>query len=216
MNLSSASAAQDDATPPACDGAPARGRPRNEAVERAVVEGVLKLLEEGASFGDLSMERIARTVGVGKATLYRRWHDKEDLFVDVVRATEPPDPELPGTSVRDDLVVLVESLRRRGVARQSSAMLLNVHAQMKAGPRLWREYQDRMVRPRRRLVVEVLSRGRRTGEIRADVDLQLAHDLIVGPMLLRTVLTCEPDLPEGLSEEIVDTVLEALRPHPPE
>jgi AcrR family transcriptional regulator len=184
-------------------------------VELAVVEGVLKLLEEGACFPELSMERIARTAGVGKATLYRRWRDKEELFVDVVRATEPPDPELPGTSVRDDLVVLLESVRRRGVARRSSAMLLNVHAQMKAGPRLWREYHERMIQPRRRLVAEVLRRGQRTGEIRADLDVQFAHDLIVGPMLLRTVLTYEPDLPEGLSEEIVDTVLEALRPGPP-
>lgn len=72
---------------------PVRGRPRSEAVERAIVEGVMKLIEEGVPLADLSIERIARTAGVGKATIYRRWSDKEDLFVDVMRSTEPPDPE---------------------------------------------------------------------------------------------------------------------------
>ena len=64
----------------------------------------MQLLEEGVPLADLSIERIARTAGVGKATIYRRWEGKEELFVDVLRAMEPADPELPGTSVRDDLV----------------------------------------------------------------------------------------------------------------
>jgi len=38
------------------------------------------------------------------------------------------------------------------------------------------------------------------------------NDLFVGPMLLRTVMRYEADLPEGLPEQIVDTVLEGLRP----
>ncbi|NUR01848.1 MAG: TetR family transcriptional regulator, partial [Streptomyces sp.] len=53
---------------PAPPGAPVRGRPRSEAVERAVIEGVLKLLEDGVPLAELSIERIARTAGVGKAT----------------------------------------------------------------------------------------------------------------------------------------------------
>lgn len=52
---------------------------------------------------------------MGKATIYRRWSGKEELFVDVMRAVEPPDPELPGTSMRDDLLTLLESLRQRGL-----------------------------------------------------------------------------------------------------
>src|SRR5690606_26025101 len=95
---------------------PARGRPRSEAVERAIIEGVMQLLEDGVPLAELSIERIARTAGVGKATIYRRWSGKEQLFVDVMRAAEPPDPELPGVSVRDDLVVLLEALRLRGLA----------------------------------------------------------------------------------------------------
>ncbi|CAL9439905.1 TetR/AcrR family transcriptional regulator [Streptomyces griseomycini] len=193
-------------------GGPARGRPRSEAVERAVVEGVMELLEDGVPLAELSIERIARTVGVGKATIYRRWSGKEELFVDVVRAAEPPDPELPGTSLRDDLVVLLESLRRRGLANRASAILHNVHAQMKSSPRIWAAYHDTVVLPRRRLGLEVLRRGRENGELRADVDMELLNDIIVGPLLVRTVLRPDADLPEGLAEQVVDTLLQGLRP----
>jgi AcrR family transcriptional regulator len=191
---------------------PVRGRPRSEAVERAIIEGVMRLLEEGVPLAELSIERIARTAGVGKAAIYRRWRGKEELFVDVVRAAEPPDPELPGTSLRDDLVVLLESLGRRGLVSRSSAILHNVHAQMKSSPKIWAAYHTLVVAPRRRLCIEVLRRGQRDGELREDVDVELLNDLFVGPMLLRSVMRPDADLPTALPEQIVDTLLEGLRP----
>ncbi|MFF8904057.1 TetR/AcrR family transcriptional regulator [Streptomyces olivaceoviridis] len=191
---------------------PARGRPRSEAVERAILEGVMKLLEEGVPLAELSIERVARTAGVGKATIYRRWSGKEELFVDVVRAAEPPDPELPGTSLRDDLVVLLESLRRRGLVSRSSAILHNVYAQMKSSPRLWAAYHASVIAPRRDLALDLLRRAQANGEIRADIDLDLANDMFVGPMLVRSVMRPDAELPEGLAEQIVDAVLDGLRP----
>ncbi|MER5597152.1 TetR/AcrR family transcriptional regulator [Streptomyces sp. NPDC002265] len=193
-------------------GAPVRGRPRSEAVERAILEGAMKLLEDGVPLAELSIERIARTAGVGKATIYRRWSGKEELFVDVLRAAEPPDPELPGTSMRDDLIVLLESLRLRGLASRSSAILHNVHVQMKSSPKLWAVYDSTVIAPRRRLGLEILRRGQRNGELRADVDVELANDIFVGPLLVRSVMRPDSDLPEDLAERVVDTLLEGLRP----
>lgn len=193
-------------------GTPARGRPRSEALEHAIIEGVLTLLEDGVPLAELSMERIARTAYVGKATIYRRWRGKEELFVDVVRAAEPAEPLLPGTSLRDDLVVMLEWMRRRGLVSRSSAVLRNVHAQMKSSPRIWAAYETSVVRPRRNALVEVLRQAQQRGEIRADVDVRLAYDLLTGPMLLRSVLRPDGDLPEDLAERIVDTVMEGLCP----
>jgi AcrR family transcriptional regulator len=181
-------------------------------VERAIIEGTMKLLEEGLPLGEVSIERIARTAGVGKATIYRRWSGKEELFVDVLRAAEPGDPELPGTSLRDDLIVLLESMRRRGLANRSSAILHNVHAQMKSSPRIWTAYHNTVIAPRRRAGLEVLRRGRENGELRTDLDLELMYDMFLGPMLVRTVLHPDADLAEDLAEQIVDALLAGLRP----
>ncbi|MFF3467312.1 TetR-like C-terminal domain-containing protein [Streptomyces sp. NPDC002619] len=66
---------------------------------------------------------------------------------------------------------------------------------------------------RRTQVLEVLQRGIDTGEIRGDVDLELLGDLIVGPMPSRAMLRPGSSLEEGLSEQMVDKVLEGVRPH---
>lgn len=197
---------------PGAPGTPVRGRPRSEAVERSIIEGVMELLEDGVPLAELSIERVARTAGVGKATIYRRWRGKEELFVDVLRASEPPDPVLPGTSMRDDLVALLESLRRRGLMSRSSAILHNVHAQMKSSPKIWAAYHAVVIEPRRRTTLDLLRRGRENGELRADLDIELISDLFVGPMLVRTVMRPDATLDEDLAEHIVDTVLEGLRP----
>ncbi|WUW12800.1 TetR/AcrR family transcriptional regulator [Streptomyces sp. NBC_01465] len=189
-----------------------RGRPRSEAVERAIIEAVVKLLEEGVPLTEISIERIARTAGVGKATIYRRWKGKEELLVDVLKDIEPVDPPLPGTSVRDDLVAMLESLRRRGLAQRSSALLHNVFAQMKSSPKLWDAYHDTVVEARRRQGREIMVRGVAEGAIRADVPLDLVNDIFVGPMLLRTVMRPDADLPEDLAEQLVDLGLQGLKP----
>ncbi|MFD8569653.1 TetR/AcrR family transcriptional regulator [Streptomyces sp. NPDC057694] len=191
--------------------APARGRPRSEAAELAIVEGVIRLLEEGAPLAGLSIERIARTAGVGKATIYRRWSGKEELFVDVVASIEEPDPDLPGTSLRDDLVRLLEHMRRRGLNLRTSALLHNVFAQMKTLPKLWDAYHSVVVEPRRRLLYDVLRRGVADGELPAGIDVELSGDLFTGPMLLRTMMRSDAPLADDLSERIVDTVLAGLK-----
>ncbi|MEV4440178.1 TetR/AcrR family transcriptional regulator [Streptomyces sp. NPDC049577] len=189
-----------------------RGRPRSADVDTRVVESVLRLLEEGATIGELSMERVAREAGVGKATVYRRWPGKEELLLHVLRSLDAPEPELPGGSVRDDLVTMLEHLRRRVLAKRSSAVLRTIVSQVRAHPRLWREYHDTVVTARREAMIAVLRRGTTEGEIRPGLDLDLLTDLFVSPMLSRAVLHEWKELPEGLAEQIVDAVLEGVRP----
>ncbi|WP_328944982.1 TetR/AcrR family transcriptional regulator [Streptomyces sp. NBC_00250] len=200
--------------PGATGAAPAarRGRPRSEGVERAVFDAVVVLLDEGVPLAELSIERIARTAGVGKATIYRRWAGKEELFVELLRSVEPPDPVLSGTSVRDDLVVLLESLRERGLAKRTSNLLHNVFAQMQLYPKLWDAYHLSVIEPRRRMSLDTVRRGMERGEIRTDLDVEFVTDLLTGPLLLRTVLRPGASLEPGLAEQVVDTVMEGLRP----
>lgn len=207
---------QDPATVPAgpsCpDGEPRRGRPRSAAVERAILDAVVQLLEAGETLDGLSIERIARTAGVGKATIYRRWSGKEELFVDVLRDIEPPDPTVSGTAGLDDLRVLLESMRTRGLAQRSSALLHNVFVQMKKHPRLWTEYHSTVIAPRRVAMVAAVQRAVDAGELRDDLDVEFMGDLFLGPMLVRTVHRPEASLPEDLADRIIGTLLQGLAP----
>ncbi|MER8001660.1 TetR/AcrR family transcriptional regulator [Streptomyces sp. NPDC095613] len=189
-----------------------RGRPRSEAAERAILDAVVELLEDGVPLGSLSIERIARTAGVGKATIYRRWQGKEELFVDVLREMEPPEPDLPGVSALGDLAVMLERMRRRGVAQRSSTLLHNVIVQMKSRPKLWEEYHTKIVGPRRAATLDLIRRAVAAGELRDDLDAELMSDLLIGPMLLRTLHGSDRSLDEDLGEQIITAVLQGLAP----
>ncbi|MFI1201755.1 TetR/AcrR family transcriptional regulator [Streptomyces sp. NPDC020883] len=188
------------------------GRPRSAAADSAIVEAVLRLIEDGVAIGELSMERIAREAGVGKATLYRRWSGKSALMLDVMRSLDAPCPPLDGGSVREDLVRLLEFLRRRGLSQRSSAVLRTVVSHVRSQPELWAEYHTTVVRARHEALLAVLRRGVAGGEIRADQDLETLADLFVGPLLARALLHEWKELPEGLAEDIVDAVLDGVRP----
>ncbi|MFJ8392073.1 TetR/AcrR family transcriptional regulator [Streptomyces sp. NPDC094144] len=194
---------------------PRRGRPRSAAAERSILDAVVGLLEAGEPLAGLSIERIARTAGVGKATIYRRWTDKEELFVDVLRDIEPPEPDVSGTGGLGDLRVLLESMRRRGLAQRSSVLLHNVFAQMKSHPRLWAEYQCTVIAPRRAAMLAAVRRAVETGELRDDTDVELMDDLFVGPMLVRTIHRPDAPLPEDLADRIIQLLVEGVAPRPP-
>ncbi|WP_329068880.1 TetR/AcrR family transcriptional regulator [Streptomyces sp. NBC_01429] len=192
-----------------------RGRPRSEAAERAILEAVVALLEDGVPLGALSIERIARTAGVGKATIYRRWRGAEELFVDVLREIEPPDPELPGDSATEDLRIMLESLRKRGLAQRNSALLHNVSVEMKSRPKLWQEYHRTVIDPRRETTLAVIRRGIADGEFRDDLGAELINDMMIGPMLMRTLHRPGASLDEDLADQIIRTALQGLAPRPP-
>ncbi|MFD4902695.1 TetR/AcrR family transcriptional regulator [Streptomyces sp. NPDC058411] len=203
---------QDPAGGPPCQ-EPRRGRPRSAAAERAILDAVLELLESGETLDGLSIERVARTAGVGKATIYRRWSGKEELFLDVLRDIEPDEPTVSGTAGLDDLRVLLESMRTRGLAQRSSTLLHNVFVQMKKHPRLWTEYQSTVIAPRRDAMLAAVRRAVDAGELRDDLDVELMDDLFLGPMLVRTVHRPDAPLPEDLADRIIRTLLQGLAPH---
>src|SRR3954464_6198542 len=87
----------------------APGRPRNVQADEAILDAVIALLSSGQSAAAISIEAVAAKAGVGKATIYRRWPNKEALLVDAVGTMKGPLPQPKGESVRDDLVTLVEA-----------------------------------------------------------------------------------------------------------
>lgn len=65
---------------PPVDAQPRVGRPRNLAVDIAILQAARALLEE-VGCGAFTMEGVATRAGVGKQALYRRWPSKGDLLI---------------------------------------------------------------------------------------------------------------------------------------
>src|SRR5271169_1750741 len=83
------------------------GRPRSEQAEQAIIEATLDLFAE-QGFEGVCVEAVAARAGVGKATIYRRWPNKEELLLAALGSIKSPIPELKGVSARDDLLAMVE------------------------------------------------------------------------------------------------------------
>jgi AcrR family transcriptional regulator len=187
-----------------------RGRPRDPGVEEAVHNATLdRLVADG--LGALSIEAVAAAAGVGKATIYRRWPNKEALIIDALSALQIEAPEPPGDSVRDDLVLLVDTIRRRNEEPRGVRILTCILSEAARHPEIAQRYRREIIEPRRELVRKVLRRGVQTGELRADLDVELALDLVIAPMLVATMLRPGP-VPADFAARIVDAVLAGIAP----
>jgi len=185
------------------------GRPRSARVDEAIIEAVLDLLVEGVTAEALTIEAVAAKAGVGKATIYRRWVNKEALLVDAVAALKGPLPEIEGQSVRDDLVTLLRPVGRQAATRVASVLPCLI-SELKRSPSLHACYL-KVVEPRRELMRSVLRRGMDAGELRADLDIEVVMAMLVGPMLAESVGNLNPHLDrEGLPERLVDAVWPAI------
>jgi AcrR family transcriptional regulator len=185
-----------------------RGRPRSSRAHDAIIGAVLELIAEGTTVEALSIEGVATRAGVGKATIYRRWPHKDALLLDAVASVKEPVPDLPGTSVRDDLILLTRAI---GTARDTRAgrILPCLIPELQRPGRLRDEYLA-MIELRRDVTRAVLRRGIATGVLRPDTDVELTVALLAGPMMT-TLLGSSPRLDsEQLAERVVDTVLRGI------
>ncbi|WP_152990570.1 TetR/AcrR family transcriptional regulator [Sphaerimonospora mesophila] len=192
------------------------GRPRSEKAEKAIVDATLDLLGEGIGVAELSIESIAARAGVGKTTIYRRWSNKEDLVVDALATLKPPIPPLAGLSVRDDLVTYLRVLRDESCHQRTRCIMNIAMSHSDRHPRLAERFREVALEPRRAALRGVLRRGMETGELRADLDEEMAMAILSGAMMWYTRWNRSgPEPPEDVAERIVDEALLGFRSHSP-
>jgi AcrR family transcriptional regulator len=187
----------------------APGRPRSARADEAIIEAVLDLLAEGTPFEALSIEAVAARAGVGKATIYRRWSNREALLFDAVRTVKGELAVLPGTSVRDDLIALLKPVGQAENTRAGKIMPCLMGA-LQRSPEL-NNILQRIMEPRRELARQVLQRGIDEGVLRPDIDMEIVIALLTGPLIAYRVMHWNPQLNrEGLEERLVGTLWPAI------
>jgi AcrR family transcriptional regulator len=186
-----------------------RGRPRSERARKATLEAAAELLLE-RPLEAVTMDAVAERAGVSKATIYRWWPTKETLALDALFREWETAPSLPDTgSVRGDLRALlrpwVRRLRARPYGRVIAALLAEAHADADFGE----EYRARFVQARREPARAVIRRAVERGEIPADTNIDLALDLVYGPVYHRLLQGHAP-LTDRFAQDVVDAALAGL------
>ncbi len=188
------------------NGSPA-GRPRSEEAHQAILDATLELLAE-VGFSALTVEGVANRAGVGKATIYRRWPSKLPLVVEAFGQL-PSLAEADTGDLVGDLKGMLRSYLELFNSTPLAAVLPSLAGERAQNPEL-SELFEPVLKGRRRPLMRALERAVERGELPADLDLELAADLVVGPIAVR-LFFAGGSLSPKLVDPLVDMALLGIR-----
>jgi AcrR family transcriptional regulator len=205
------------ATPPSQAGAAApptptrpRGRPRQPHVDRAILEATLDaFIQDG--YEGMSVDGVADRAGVAKATVYRRWPSKQELLIAAGQQLYEEHVHFPDSGeLRTDLVALLRVVRHLATQTKAGQAMPRMVREVAAGTSLGRAFAERVLLPRLRLAKQILARAQQRGELRQDLDLDLAVASLVGTVIFLHLLGRLPDMPPDLPERLAAQLLDGI------
>ena len=153
------------------------------------------------------MEGVAARSGVAKTTIYRRWRSKEDLalaaLLEVIQEEPKPLRHVGGTqtALRAYLGRLIDNLNSKLYGPIVRGLISDLGVDLE----LARGFRERVLARRVAGIRELLQRGIDRGELRRDLDLEIAVDLLLGPIYYRLLISGEP-----LTSAFVDRLVRAV------
>src|SRR5713226_929127 len=101
-----------------------RGRPRDPAVDEAILAAAGDLLAE-VGYARLTMDQVAARARAGKASVYLRWPNKVALVAEAIQYRSAVVPDVPDTgSLHADMLVFLRTLlQRKSAARNAVAAI---------------------------------------------------------------------------------------------
>ncbi|MER7600289.1 TetR/AcrR family transcriptional regulator [Streptomyces hydrogenans] len=179
------------------------GRPREERVDRAVLDAVVALVTE-KGLGAVTMDAVALRAEVSKPAIYRRWPTKQDLLIAAAESRVGPlsVPDLGDfrAELRVVLETRLEAYRAPGVDRLMAGVI-GAAAEAGAVRGAYGEYSARVMGETRR----ILERGIARGDVRPDIDVRAVATMVAAPLVFRLVGEMEPP-----DVTLVDTVVDLV------
>ena len=188
-----------------------RGRPRSEKAHHAILQAAAELLlEQGLTA--VSMDAVAARAGVSKATIYRWWPTKESLALDALYHEWGDVPPAQDTgSLRGDLLTLLRPWARLASRRPYGRAIAALVTEAQTDPAFARRYRARFVQPRRDQGRAILRRAITRGEIPPQTNIEVALDLLYGPIYHRLLHGHAP-LNDRFVRDVIDTALHGIAP----
>ncbi len=159
-------------------------------------------------FSALTVEGVASRAGVGKATIYRRWPSKLPLVVEAFGQL-PAFEDVDTGTLAGDLKAMLTRYLENFLSTPLATVYPSLAAERHHNPELGLVL-DPVLRGRGRPREAALRRAAARGEVAPDTDLDLAADLIVGPIAVRLFFRGQKIHP-SMVDPMVDLALEGVR-----
>ena len=158
-------------------------RTRSAGAHRKVIAAAMELFAERGMEGT-SMDAVAELSGVSKATIYKHWSDKEALLLEVMAEANGlhARPCFDTGDTRADIRAVL-AYRPPEHVEMRERMTPHLMAYSARNPKFGDAWRKRVMDPPRKELRQLLKRGIAEGELRSDLDPDLALALLLGPVI---------------------------------
>jgi AcrR family transcriptional regulator len=151
-----------------------------------------------------SIEAVAARAGVSKQSVYRRWSSRGDLLVDLYLGSlhEPP-LDKGSATFRDAFTEYMEWSVRRLFDPARANILRGLAMEAQADGTIRQLLLARIVEPRLEIGRKILRRGIAAGDVRPDIDVEMALNFVIGTIWFSLLITGLP-IDRQLQRRILD------------
>lgn len=165
----------------------AGGRPRDPAIDAAVLTATLDILD-AHGYSGFALETVAGRAGTTKAAIRRRWPRRQELIIDALASVLAVPPVPDNNCTRCDLTQSVRLLDAALHERLPRGVLAPLVADCAHDPQLYQRLTDLLVRPSRQAATTAVERAVDRGDLRPDVDPEVLVDLLAASVYQRALL----------------------------
>ncbi|MFA5593583.1 MAG: TetR/AcrR family transcriptional regulator [Micavibrio sp.] len=183
------------------------GRPRSEESRRAILDATRRLLTH-IPVSKISIEAIAKKAGVGKTTIYRWWPNKQAVVMEAVFSQPGFQNFMPQSSVpMEGIKGQIEKLCRQ-LSGKNGRVVAEIIGECQGDIETLKALVKNFFQDRYNSLAYYLQRGKHEGSLREDIDLEVAIDVILGPIIFR--LMSGQNVDETFMRKVTDMVQRSL------
>ncbi|MFD0773433.1 TetR/AcrR family transcriptional regulator [Streptomonospora algeriensis] len=155
-------------------------------------------------YGRLSIEAVARRAGVGKTAIYRRWSSKLQMVVEVVSAAAVKVMPVPDTgTLSGDIRELLDAGAQAMRHPLASQIVPDLLAEAARNPDIAETLESTLRETQQGISAVMIANAVERGDLPPDTDVELALDMVFGPLYWRVAVTRSP-----VSEDYLDDLAE--------
>ncbi|MFI5776062.1 TetR/AcrR family transcriptional regulator [Nocardia sp. NPDC051570] len=184
------------------------GRPRDPAIDAAVLTATLEVLRE-KGYAGFALETVAARAGTTKAAIRRRWPVRQELVIDALASVlvTPPVPD--DNCTRCDLTQSVQLLAEALHDRLPPGVLAPLIADCTREPDLHRRLVDTLMQPTRAAAMISVRRAVDRGDLRPEYDPELLVDLLASVVYQKALFGDAP-IDQESAGPLVDLLLRGV------
>lgn len=177
--------------------------PRTASLQahEAVLHAALQLITR-RGIDETSVDDLAEAAGVSKATIYKHWTNKEAVFLEAISRLKCDMPVFDSGKPRSDITEMLRHLATSQKPEAFSKIWPRVLSYAENNPAFANAFRARIACGRRAQIAELLQSAMKHGELRAGIDIDLAMDLLFGPVMYHRFM--QAAVPDDLPNRVVD------------